>query len=127
MTQTLAKISLWVIYIGTAICLAVPLFVDNGFFFPFITTKILMFRIAVQIMLLAYLILNMVSGEYRPRFSKLGLLLGLFILIAAISSALGGNFYSSFWGDIERAEGLILWLHLFVLFVILGRIATGAS
>src|SRR3989344_463682 len=68
------KISLYTIYIGIGAILVSPILVDNRLFFPFITTKVFLFRVVVEII---------------------------------------------FWGDIERGEGLNLWLHLLAFFVIL--------
>lgn len=119
MTKILEKIFLWLIYAGIAIILAVPLLVDNRFFFPFISTKVFLFRGIVEILALVYLFLNVLTDKFRPRFNWLLLLLALFILVAAVASYFGPNFYQSFWGDIERGEGLILWLHLLALMIIL--------
>lgn len=117
--QTLKKISLWIIYAGAALALAAPLFVNNSFFFPFIATKAFLFRIVVEIMLLAFLYLALVDEQYRPKRNILTIILGLFIIGAFISSFLGVNFYGSFWGDMERSDGLFLLLHLAAFFVIL--------
>lgn len=119
MTKIIEKISLALIYIGTGAALLAPLFVDSSFFFPFISTRVFIFRLAVEIIFSAFLLLNLVSDKYRPRFNLVVILVGLYILIGAASSALGGNFYASFWGDMERGEGLILWLHLLVFLLIL--------
>ena len=108
-----------IIYLGAALSLATPLLIDNSFFFPFISTKVFFFRTVVEVMFLAYLLLNIVSAEYRPKINWLTIAVVFFIVIASISSALGGNFYQSFWGDVERGEGIILWLHLLALLVIL--------
>src|SRR3989344_4314545 len=113
------KISLYTIYIGIGAILVSPILVDNRLFFPFITTKVFLFRVVVEIIFLAFLALNIVSEEYRPKWSWPLVLLTAFVAVAAMSSLLGGNFYLSFWGDIERGEGLNLWLHLLAFFVIL--------
>jgi O-antigen ligase len=119
MAKYLKNSALFVLYLGMGICLLTPILVDSSFFFPFIFTKVLVFRIAVEVLLLAYLVLNLISKEYRPRLGIVANLTGLFILVATISSLLGGRFYLSFWGDIERGEGLILWLHLWMFLIIL--------
>lgn len=119
MQEPFRKILLSVIYAGVGLILLSPILVDNRFFFPFITTKVFLFRIAVEIILAAFLFLNFVSEEYRPRWNWLLVFLAGFIGVAALASVLGGNFYLSFWGDIERGEGVNLWLHLLAFFVIL--------
>lgn len=123
MDRIIEKISLAVIFASTAITLAIPLMVNNSFFFPFISTKVFLFRPIVEIMLLAYLGLNVVSSAYRPRINFITILAFAFLLVATVSSLLGGSFVSSFWGDMERGEGLVLWLHLFVfLFILISTI-----
>src|SRR3989344_1463457 len=112
-------ICLYIIYIGIGLVLFSPILVDNRFFFPFITTKVFLFRIVVEVLLLAFLMLNLSSDAYRPKWNWLTVFLSAFIVVAGVSSALGHNFYVSFWGDIERGEGLLLWLHLLVFFVML--------
>ncbi len=119
MRETWKKVGLYTIYIGIGLILFSPILVDNHLFFPFITTKLFLFRIVVEILLLAFLVLNVVSEEYRPKRNWLLLFLLGFIAAAFISSLLGHNFYLSFWGDMERGEGLNLWLHLLAFFVIL--------
>ncbi|MBN1778955.1 MAG: O-antigen ligase family protein [Candidatus Buchananbacteria bacterium] len=122
MTSYLEKISLWIIYICVGITLVAALLIDNRFFFPFIFTKVLVFRLAVEIMLLAYLFLIYRNRQYLPRFNFLSVVLLLFVIIAFFSSVFGVDFHLSFWGDIERGEGLILWLHLLAYFFILSSV-----
>ncbi|MBI4049969.1 MAG: O-antigen ligase family protein [Candidatus Doudnabacteria bacterium] len=125
MNANFKKISLWVIYAAFLVSLLATLWLDNRFFFPFITSKIILFRTAVEIMLLFYLVLNIVSAEYRPRITALTIFVAAFIIVAAVSSYFGPNFYQSFWGDIERGEGLLLWLHLLAfLFILSGVVRT---
>ncbi len=114
--EKIAKIIIWT---GIAVLGIVPFLMDSHFFFPFIFTKALVFRIAVEIMLLAYLFLVNIDKSYRPRFTALTFILLAYIGILFVSSLLGDSFYFSFWGDIERSEGLITWLHLLALFIIL--------
>src|SRR3989344_8859202 len=119
MLNAVKKIALWGIYAGTAIVLVIPLLVDNRLFFPFISTKVFLFRIIVEVLLLLYLVLNLASDEQRPRFNWLTVFVTFFIFVAAVSSFLGPDFYRGFWGDIERGDGILLWLHLLAFLVIL--------
>jgi O-antigen ligase len=122
MTKYLEKISLNTIFIGIAITLAVPLVVGSNFFFPFVFPKAVVFRLAVEVMLVAYLVLLWKNSSYAPKLNIIsGSLLG-FGLIAFISSIFGANFVNSFWGDMERSEGLILWLHLIPYFLIVSSV-----
>lgn len=112
----------WVIYIGLLSVAFMPFIMNSSFFFPFIFSKVLVFRIAIEVMLLAYLLLAALNKEYRPRINILTITFLAYIAIVFVSSLLGDNFYLSFWSDMERSEGILLLLHLFALFVIVSSV-----
>ena len=111
-----------VIYTGIVITLALPLAVDQRFIFPYVFTKALVFHLAIDIMLLAYLIMLCVNSFYKPRLNFLFYIISAFVAWAFIASYFGPDFYFSFWGDLERGEGLIMWLYLLVYFIILSSV-----
>ncbi len=115
----LEKICLGIIFTAIVATLFIPLIADNNFFFPFIFPKVITFRLMVSVMFLAYLFLVYLNANFRPKFSLIFLSALAFVVIAFISSFFGPDFRLSFWGDIERGEGLILWLHLLVYFIVL--------
>ena len=119
MKETISKISLYLIYAGIAVILASPLFVDSSFFFPFITTRAFVFRTVVAFMFLGFLALLATRRDIKLRGGIAAQFLFLFVGIAFVSSLLGPNFYNSFWGDMERSEGLLLWFNLFAFFIII--------
>ncbi|MBT4277216.1 hypothetical protein HOD96_00505 [Candidatus Falkowbacteria bacterium] len=112
----------FIIYLGIGTVAFVPIMMNSHFFFPFIFTKAFIFRITVEIMLLAFLLLASINSNYRPRLTVLSLGFLAYLIIIFISSFFGDNFYLSFWGDIERSEGLLTWIHLFVLFFIVSSV-----
>lgn len=109
-----AKVVIW-------LCLAVilfsPLYINSGLFFPFIVTKTVAFNIAAVLMFLAFLVLAWKSDDYKIRINLAVVILAVYILVSLISSALGDNFYRSFWSNNERSEGILLFIHLFLFFV----------
>ena len=109
-----AKVVIW-------LCLAVilfsPLYINSGLFFPFIVTKTVAFNIAAVLMFLAFLVLSWKSDDYKIRINLAVVILAVYILVSLISSALGDNFYRSFWSNNERSEGILLFIHLFLFFV----------
>ncbi len=112
------KYLIWAGLIG--ICF-IPLIVDGNYFFPFIVPKTLFFKIAAEIIFLAYLGLAVINKDYRPKLNLVLLLFFLYILTVTISSLLANSFYFSFWSNNERSEGILLLLHLFLyLFVLSG-------
>ncbi|MFH0906921.1 MAG: tetratricopeptide repeat protein [bacterium] len=99
--------------------LITPFLVWGKFVFPYITPKTMFFRIAIEIALFFYILLIIYKPEYRPKFSKLTWAVLIYILIITFTSIFGLNLYRSFWGNIERGEGLLTIYHLFVFFIII--------
>lgn len=99
--------------------LLTPLLLSTKFFFPFISSKTFYFRLLVEIALVLYILLAVADERFRPKITKISIaifvLLGIFIL----TSLFGANFYRSFWGNTERGEGLLTFLHIITFFTIL--------
>lgn len=99
--------------------LLTPLWVWSIFLFPFITTKILYFRLLIEFASVIYIILAFRFPEIRPKFNWLNRTILIYLAVIIITSLLGLNFYRSFWGNIERGEGLVSILHFVAYFIIL--------
>lgn len=104
-------------------CLAViifsPLYVSSKLFFPFITTKTFAFQIAVEIMLLAFLLLCYLDKKYRIHTNIVIFLILGYLIILVIASFLGNDFYRSFWSNNERSDGILLLGHLLIFAVVI--------
>jgi len=107
----------WIIYTCLYLILLAPFLVWGKFLFPYITPKTLFFRILIEIALFFYILLIIYRPEYRPRFSKLTWAVLIYFLIMTFTSIFGLDFYRSFWGNIERGEGLLTIYHLFIFFI----------
>src|SRR3989338_3229297 len=104
----------WGVMVPLALALLTPLLVNSAFIFPFISTKTFAFRILVEIALAGYAILSVKAPAYRPRFTPIMKAMGAYLLVVIIASLFGGNPYKSFWGNIERGEGILTLAHVFV-------------
>src|SRR3990167_5623546 len=80
--------------------------------------KAVFFRILVEIIFILYLLLVYINQKYLPGFSFLIWANIIFFGILFLSALLGVNFYRSFFGDLYRAEGLVLHLHFLVFLII---------
>ncbi len=100
----------------------VPLLVSSSFFFPFITTKNLAFRILVEIIVGSWLILLVRDSTYRPRRSLLMWTTLLFTALIGIADLTGVNPFKSMWSNFERMEGWVTTLHLFGYFLAAGSL-----
>ncbi|MEK7568556.1 MAG: O-antigen ligase family protein [Patescibacteria group bacterium] len=102
-------------------------------FFPFIVGKNFAFRIVVEIMFSAWLVLAFIDPAYRLKFisktrtSWFGWLLGAFVAflgIITLSAIFGENPTKSFWSNFERMEGVVTYFHLFAYFVVASTVLT---
>jgi O-antigen ligase/tetratricopeptide (TPR) repeat protein len=91
-------------------------------FFPYITGKSFAFRILVEIMLAAYVILAVKDPKYRPRSSMLMWTVLAFTLWMAAATFLSVDPIKSFWSNFERMDGYITILHMFAFFVVAGAV-----
>ena len=112
----------WIITICLYLVLVAPFLVWGKFLFPYITPKTLFFRIFIEIALFFYILLIIYRPEYRPRFSKLTWAVLIYLLIMTFASIFGIDAYRSFWGNIERGEGLLTIYHLFIFFILITSI-----
>ena len=99
--------------------LFVPLYVANPLFFPFITGKNFAFRIIIELVFTAWLMLLLFDREYRPKRSWIFVSLSALVIIASLASIFGANPYRSFWSNYERMDGLVTLLHLVAYFLVL--------
>ena len=102
--------------------LAMPLLVWSGFLFPFITTKIIYFRLLVEIAFGIYLILALQYPEIRPRWNWLTRTVLVYLGVIFVASIFGVDFSHSFWGTVERGEGVVTILHFVLYFMILSNV-----
>lgn len=95
----------------------IPLVVTSGMFFPFITGKNFTFRIIVELIIVAWVILALRDSAYRPHRSWLLWAVSAYMLVLVVSTIFSVNPYRSFWSNFERMEGLLGLLHIFGYFV----------
>jgi O-antigen ligase len=103
--------------------LFLPLVVSSAYYFPYIFLKSILFRAAVEAMLVLYALLAAVDPSYRPKFDRLSwALLAWFgaMLVSALPGA-SVSAWNSWWGDFARMGGMIAQLHLLVFFIVLSH------
>lgn len=107
---------------------ALPLVIDHNVFFPYITAKNVAFRL-VMVIVLACVVGVMFLGKKEMRDALVRrvvwlvktpvfLALLLFVVVASLGALWAPDGYRAFWGDIERAEGVVGMWFFFLLFVV---------
>ena len=104
---------------GLFAALFTPLVVTNSLFFPFITGKAFFFRIIIEVIFGAWLLLVLTNTAYRPRFTALLLAVVGLMVVTTLSTIFSVNPPHSFWSNFERMDGLLLYLHLLAYFLVL--------
>ena len=82
----LEKIYFSIIQWGTYIALLTPFIFIRDYFFPFVVPKTIFFRIIVDIIFIAYILLAISNPKYRPRFSVLTIGITIFLAIIILIS-----------------------------------------
>lgn len=96
----------------------VPLYVSTSMFFPYITGKNFAFRIIILIAACASALLVLRRPEYRPKYSRVLVMVTAFLVIVGIADLFGLYPFRSFWSNYERMEGYVNLLHVFAFFLI---------
>jgi len=118
-TSKTAKYLNWALKGVLYLILITPVLLNPRLMFPFITTKTMFFRLAVELAVLLYLALVMLNPRYRPKMNKLSWAIVIFGIIILITGITGVDFYKTFWGTIERGEGFLTLSHLIIYFLLL--------
>lgn len=120
--MSLDKILRKIIVIGLFTVPFIVLIVAESMFFPYVVGKNFTFRIIVEIIFAAWILLALINIETRPRRSLVLGSVTLFVAITAIADVFGVNPFKSFWSNFERMEGLITFLHLLAYIVVWGTV-----
>jgi len=117
----------WTVIIGVFLVPFVPLIVSSGLFFPFITGKNFVFRIVVEIVFAAWIILALRDPAYRPKVSWLLGAFAVFIAAVGLADLFAVDPFKAFWSNFERMEGYVTLLHLFGYFLAASSVLDGES
>jgi O-antigen ligase len=112
----------YVILIGLFAIPFVPLVVSSSLFFPFVTGKAFVFRIIIEIIFAAWLILAIRDKSHRPKFSWILGAIFMFLLAMGVADIFAQNPFKAFWSNYERMEGYITLLHLGAYFLVLSSV-----
>ncbi|MBI4101405.1 MAG: O-antigen ligase family protein [Candidatus Nealsonbacteria bacterium] len=113
------KVCFGIVEWGTYLVLFTPLILNRNYFFPYVVPKTIFFRVIVDLILIAYLLLVTVNRRYLPRLNVLTIGVAVFLGISLLTAVTGVNFERSFWSTFERMGGVLTLLHLFIFFVVL--------
>jgi len=110
------------IFVGLFAVPFIPFLVSSSLFFPFITTKAFAWRIIVEIVFAAWMLLALLDANYRPRRSPIIYSVLGFLAIIGLADLFGVAPVKSFWSNFERMEGFVTLLHLGMFFAVISSV-----
>ena len=113
------KICFKIVEWGVYLVLLTPFIFFREYFYPFVSPKTFFFRIVIDIILIAYVLLVLLNSKYRPRITPLTAAVTVFLAVLTLTSVIGLNFERSFFGLFARGDGLLTFFHLFAFYIIL--------
>ena len=116
--QKLAKYLSYALKTLLYLILLTPILISAKYLFPFITTKTMYFRLMIELALVLYTVLALMSDDYKPKMTKLSWSIVIFGFVILLTGITGVDFYRTFWGTIERGEGFITISHLIIYFLL---------
>jgi O-antigen ligase len=114
----LEKLLRWSVICGVFATPLIALVFDLSMVFPYFTAQNLAFRIIVEIIVGAWLVLALFYTKYRPRHSWILGAFALFVTIMAIADVHGVYPYKSFWSSYARMDGWVTLVHVFAYLVV---------
>lgn len=112
----------WTIVGGAFLIPFLAFVVVNDMFFPYIVGKNFGFRVLVEIMFGAWVVLAYIDEQYRPKLSYLLAAITFLVLVIGIADVFGANFDKSFWSNYERMDGYVTTIHLFAYFLVMSSV-----
>ncbi len=102
----------------------IPFFVSSSFFFPYVTTKAFLWRLTVEVIFAAWLILAVMVPTYRPKKTTLLYTVLAWLAVVGVANLFGVAPLKSFWSNFERMDGFVGLLHLGAYFLVAGSVMT---
>ncbi|MDP3763168.1 MAG: O-antigen ligase family protein [bacterium] len=111
-----------IVFVGLFLVPFVPFLVSSSLFFPFITTKAFAWRIIIEIVFAAWILLALLDTDYRPKKSIILYAVASFLVVIGLADIFGVTPVKSFWSNFERMEGFVTLLHLGMFFVVISSV-----
>lgn len=107
---------------GVFILPFLPLVVANSLFFPYITGKNFLFRVIVEIVFAAWVVLACYDVRFRPKFSWVALSVVGWGAIVLLADIFGVSPEKSLWSNFERMEGFVAIAHVVLYVLVAGHV-----
>ena len=115
--EKLEKVCLKIIHTSFYLILFTPLVILPFFFYSLIVGRSFCFMALTEVLFFTWLFLAILVPKYRPKKNILLISFSIFLVILTMATIFGVDPIRSFWSAYARMGGLLMWLHLFALFL----------
>ena len=120
MNERIERSCRWAIIILSCAILVLPLLVTKSTLFPYVFSKIIFFRIAIELCTTAWLFLLLHDRRYLPNWrNPLVQSSIVFTGVLVITTLTSVDWQQSFFSDQGRMTGVFTWIHFLLWFLIL--------
>ncbi|PJE57932.1 MAG: hypothetical protein COU81_03455 [Candidatus Portnoybacteria bacterium CG10_big_fil_rev_8_21_14_0_10_36_7] len=116
------KIFYNIVKFGLLGALFIPLYIGKSLIFPFVVPKTMAFVILVELLLVFYLPLIISFPQYRPKINIGFSAITVLFFVVVLTSLTGVNVYRSIWSTYERMNGLFVFTHYYLFFIMLSGV-----
>jgi O-antigen ligase/tetratricopeptide (TPR) repeat protein len=109
----------WLLY---AVVIGVPLFYWKWSLDPYAVPKTALFETLVELIFTLWLILAISNKRYRPRMTPLAWAVAGYLALLTITALTGVDPWRSFFSDLERAFGIVMYYHLAALALVVSSL-----
>jgi O-antigen ligase len=115
-TLKIHQIVVWLI--GLTIVLVPTLFTQSVFISPIFSRTMLFWGLTTALIIL-YGILILLDKQFLPKFSSIGWLFLILVITLIISTIFSIQPFTSFWGSLDRMDGLMSWIYYLAFFTVM--------
>ena len=116
------KVLLYIIKAGIYLMLLTPLVVNNKFLFLFVAPKGFYLMALIELVFFSWVVLAFRNPRFRPKIDNVFKAFLAFIVVLILSTIFSTDIARSFWPKPERMSGLLMWLHLFPLYLVISSV-----
>jgi len=107
-----------VVFVGIFAVPFLSLYVANTHFFPYITGKNFGFRIIVEVIFAAWVLLAVMDADYRPKFSWVLTAFTGLTAVMLVASVFAYYPHTALWSNYERMDGFVMLVHVWGYLVV---------
>lgn len=110
----------WLLY---GLVIGTPVFYWKWSLYPYAVPKTAFFEAVIELIFALWIALAISDKRYRPRMTPLAWAVAIYLGLLSITAFTGVDTWRSFFSDIERAFGIVGYIHLAALALVVSSLS----